>query len=160
MTIVSSESNQIKVQSFNSRLDKKVAKIKAISDWHLDVFNGTDGNVELPWSADDTYCHATQYVKDSYTDVDAEATIEYLSTVVKYAVSCGFEVKKDYSSYAFKVEVLIPFEDDKITISYTANREAVCTKKVVGVKHHEEQVTPAYDEEIVEWECEKISLLK
>ena len=40
-----------------------------------------------------------------------------------------------------------------LKIEFNINRDMVCEKRVVEVIHHEEKTIPAYDEEVVEWDC-------
>lgn len=47
-----------------------------------------------------------------------------------------------------------------VQLDFNTLREQVCQRKVVGTKHVEEEVIPAHEEEIVEWDCSEPILAK
>jgi len=63
--------------------------------------------------------------------------------------------KKQYEEQLF----YISGEFGPLTLRFVFERNAVCTRKVVGTKRVEAVFHPAHEEEIVEWDCEE-SLLR
>lgn len=59
------------------------------------------------------------------------------------------DCKKRYTASSFYVERKF----GAITLSFGFERNAVCTRRVVGTKEIPEHVIPARTEEIVEWDC-------
>lgn len=157
--------DQAEIEGFQSNLAAKRERIATIAKWHLDMYIGTDGATDLPYSGDDTYIYCTVRPPDSYNDVDVPATLALLKAVAKFASKQpNVTVEKDYDT-DFTLKVKIPANTDPnsertITIRYTANREAVCTRKVVGTEVIPAYTTPERVQDVVEWECEKVALLK
>lgn len=90
----------------------------------------------------------------SYVDgnhgIDVEATKKELAKWLRKLRSLGLSVEKKYDDYGFQLVAKI----GRHKISIYASRQAVCEKKVVGTKVIPAQ--PERQEEIIEWECEKI----
>lgn len=146
------------LERFLERDRERLDRDKRIVAWHVAVHLNTE--IELPYRGNETYMNVNVHrwiEDDGEYKMDMEATLANLAKITKYATSKGAKVEKKYD-YDFKLNVTIPETD--IVIRYSADRETVCTKKVVGTKHVEAQVIPAHDEEIIEWDCEPISLLQ
>lgn len=62
----------------------------------------------------------------------------------EYTDSGLFHLKRDFGA---------------VTVDAFCSRTEVCKRKVVGSKHMPEQVIPAHDQDIVEWECFEEPLL-
>jgi hypothetical protein len=162
---------------FNSRLHNERQRLETIAGWHMRAYQ--EGGCELPWSVDSTWnnVNVSKYypptkvenadgtvteTKGKYVD-DVEASRDKLAKLAKFATKQpGVLVTKNYDDKDFELKVVIPSLDETTSfeITYYVKREAVCTKKVIGTKEVPEQVIPARTEEIVEWDCEPISLLK
>jgi len=156
------------VDEFNERVGKERKRYDKIVSFHLNMYVVSDGGVKLPYSGDETYINVNQYEKDedgyvaSYDNIDTEATLAYLSVVAKAASKLQSDgqiesVEKKYDS-DFRLTITIS-NDPHIKVHYTAEREAVCTKKVVGHKVVPAYTSPERVEEVVEWDCQKVSLL-
>lgn len=86
--------------------------------------------------------------------IDVEATRKNLARVVQTARQKGWEVEKKYDDSYFRIVVTTPSGGK---LDFNANRESMCERKVVGTK-----VIPAQEartEDIVEYDCNRISLL-
>lgn len=93
-----------------------------------------------------SYNEKREYVKDE---------AKTLAALRRYARRLGAHTK-NYSGNDFE---LVKEFGHKIRLRFVVSREAVCTKRLVGVKTHEAKIVPAYTEEIYEWDCEPVSLL-
>ncbi len=146
---------------YMERVAKEDRKRQAIVNWHIKAH--LEGGVELPYTVDTLYCNLNQYSSEAPYERDAQKSLDALAKVAQYAVKAGKSVEKKYDSTDFELRVTIlePQDDYDISlvVNYYANRETVCTKKVVGTKVVPAQTIPERVEEIVEWECDPISLL-
>jgi len=150
------------LDAFVSRLHSNRQQMETIADWHIRAYK--EGGVELPWAIDSTWVNMNVYgdYVDGNRDLDTEASLEKLSKVVKFATKQkNVLVKKNYDDRDFELTVEITSDDESksYTIMYYVKREAVCTRRVVGTKEIPEQIVPARTEEVVEWDCEPVSLL-
>jgi hypothetical protein len=68
--------------------------------------------------------------------------------LVKALGSC----KKNYRDDFFTISK----EFGVIQLDFLFYRHAVCTRKVIGTEKVPEEITPAYQKEIVEWECHPV----
>jgi hypothetical protein len=144
------------LSKYQERVAKERAKFDATILWHMHAYQ--EEGIELPYDPADRYIYATvQNWDDEKAEyiVDEEATVQKLARIAKLARRLGFAVKKDYSAN-FTLEIKLM---DRCVVRYNANREAICTKKVVGTKIVPAYTSPERVEEIVEWDCEKLSLL-
>jgi len=183
-TIVEEKSESL--SKFNERLIAEMNKINLLSSWSISLWNATDGEVELPWSpsydSESITVHKPQpkklvekswepgefYETTDYSaprEVDIEATNKLIAKIIKHARKCGYQVEKKYDGSTFRVTVVLLQVGEKrsyndVTYTYNANRQSVC-EKVVTIVHHEAEtkVIEAHDEEVVEWNCEKISFM-
>jgi hypothetical protein len=138
------------IKDYIERADKKRQEQDEIEKWHLRIH--AEAGIKLPYFPFDTYVSANVYNDETY-ELDVDATLDNLARIVQYGTDNAISVEKDYG-HSFQVRVKIA---DRVTINYNAERDAVCTKKVVGTK-----VIPAQPERVedeVEWECEKIAFL-
>lgn len=179
------KTTDLEMIEFNSRMQRSFEEQRVVAEWHRNLWVNSNGKVDLPHKHGDTYIYATKrfpskwisedgtehddwepHCKYKQGEVDYDGTVAYLSLITKTAKSIysNLLVEKKYDEDTFRVKFTLPISmedgsDEKVTISYNVKREAVCKKKVTGTRHVEEHVTPAHDEEIVEWECEPVSLL-
>lgn len=177
---------------FLETIAKSLRKQQAVAGWHISLFAGSQGKIELPYRHDDTSVYANQYNRGYYwkdTDElcddqespwkgagdreyeyrsieDLEATVTYLALITQVAKKRypGVFIEKKYNDSNFALHFTIPIhtptgETEKVTIMYNTTRSAVCKKKVVGTETIEEEVIPAHTRDIVEWECEPVSLM-
>lgn len=143
------------LEYFIDRATKTRQRNEQIFNWHI---KAADAGLPLPYDYDDTYISANVYDtdnEDSKWEINVEKTLDLLAKIVQYATEQGLAVTK---SYDYNFDVRIELNDD-VEIHYTAQREAVCVKKVVGTKIVPAKVTEEREEEIIEWECEKIAFL-
>lgn len=166
-----------KVKVYLDNAKRKRLRESALSMWHMKLYIGTKGEVELPWSIDETWTNltVTDTVRDEETGnysypVNEQKTLARLAAVAKYAAKQdGVTVEKKYDSKDFELKVTIPVpggtkqytedEQDTATLTYYASRELVCTKVVVGYEVIPARTTEEQVKEIVEWDCKPISLL-
>ena len=150
------------VQKFQEKVAKERKRYDAIVAWNL--LAHVDAGIELPYNGDCTYNGVTVQEYDATTGdhiVDEDATVKILAKVIKYARKRGYKVEKNYN-HNFEVRITISGRDDPagwIQTTYYAQRESVCTAKVVG-----QEVVPGYTEpekvvDKIEWECSKLSFL-
>jgi hypothetical protein len=112
-------------------METRAGKIQALRE--LADFLEAHENIPMP------------YLRKQYAfPADKEAMVEAIK-------GTGPWVKRYDSANFHAVKSFGPIELD-LCIS----REQACVRKVVGLKHVEEVVTPAHDEEVVEWECDPI----
>jgi hypothetical protein len=158
---------------FLARVKKERVKYDTLVAWHLTAH--VDAKLSLPWSGDNTYISCSVNKVDDtgnelYGEVDEAKTVEYLARVIKYARRRKFNVEKDYSGDQFTVKVKVPMNGlrvdadpnqygNYVIVNYYADRNAVCTAKVVGQKVVPAHTTPERVEDVVEWECAKLSFL-
>lgn len=144
------------LNEFLARKAEVAARHEAITAWHLAAY--ADGGIELPYGATETWVDANVWDEENW-EIDSEKSLDNLAKIARYCADKGVEVEKDYSdSFSLKIEIPVAGQRS-VTIRYSASREAVCTKKVVGTETIPEKIVPAQTKEIVEWECEPISLL-
>jgi hypothetical protein len=82
------------------------------------------------------------------------------------ALSHGVKKEKNYYEDRFYLRIYIPYfdadgEEHNLMIDYNGAREEVCKRVVTGIRRVEEcyipgRLEPAYNEDIVEWECAPI----
>lgn len=60
------------------------------------------------------------------------------------------KVEKEHFGNSFQISKRF---NEHVEVTFAASRDAVCTKKVVGTESVPERTVPAYEREIVEWEC-------
>lgn len=58
--------------------------------------------------------------------------------------------RKTYSDTGFSISKKL---GDYVEFMVVCERNAVCTRRVVGTREVAEKITPAHTEEIVEWDC-------
>lgn len=150
-----------RLADFQDRIADQRARFNRAATWHLEALQ--NGNITPPYRGDETWLNVTEYdyegTKDTnpnYGKVDVEATQLILAKVIKYATKVGAKVEKRYDTHDFNVEVTAT---DGFSIHYYASRETVCERKVIGTKVIPAITTAERIEEIVEWECEKVSFL-
>lgn len=152
------------LEYFLNTLHKKRQRLDAIAGWHIKAFE--QAGIDLPYTPDDTWINVTvsTYNRDTKKyDYDLEASRKKIAAIAKFASKqVGVAVTKNYAYDEFELKIVLSSEDefDEIRVTYSTKREAVCTKKVVGTEEIPERVTPAHTREVVEWECEDVSLLK
>jgi len=144
------------LSEFLSRKAKVDARNELIAGWHLRAH--AEGGIKLPYDVHDTWIRLDvyEYNKDDEYVLNVEKSLDALAVVTQFASKVFGAVEKDYSSSDFELKITL---EDGTVIRYEADREAVCTKVVVGYEDVPERVTPAYRKEIVEWECDPVSLL-
>jgi hypothetical protein len=157
MADTTNERNE-EMQEYLNRVNEAQMRFINTTNWHMAVHTVT--GLDLPFDVDTKYVSVNVY--DDEYNIDVDATLDMLAKITQYAHSQGKKIEKKYD-YEFEVVVTIwehpTNEYRNLRIRYTAKREAVCTKKVVGTKEIAEQVIPQHVEEVVEWECEKIAFL-
>lgn len=84
-------------------------------------------------------------------------SLERLKKVAQFARTQNVLFKKEYDHSDFELVVIL---HGGYEVTYSIAREAVCERKVIGTREIAERVIPARTEEIVEWECKPVSLLK
>lgn len=156
------------IRDYHKRAAKKRARQNRISQWHLELYIASEGLIELPHDDNETYvlCTVSHWNPETRkSDIDEKATIAKLSAVTKFALSQGAKVEKKYDhDFSLQLELTEPDPIDtdrdlSISFNYYADREAVCTKKVVGHKVVPATSSPARVEEVIEWDCNPVSLL-
>ena len=178
MTTEQAEKIAQELEEYQARMDKKQRDEQIRMEWFKSLYHATNGSVRLPYDAT-SMVFATVYkphpevwdaekekmVTDyaAPQEVDVNATNIVLAKVTQHASALGYPVNKNYSDKYYTHEVILQEDPESkynnVTVSYEVNRESVCRKVVTGTKHVEEKIIPAHDEEVVEWECEKISFL-
>jgi len=135
-------------------------------------FIDTNPDVKLPYAfSESVYVDNTEWVrKDNADELDAtddkyhkikhtDLDKQQLATVARLAVRAGAEkVEKDYQGLNFKLKIQF---SDAVSLTYQADRDAVCTKKVVGYEtkekvEFEKKVVGTEEVEVVEWECDPL----
>lgn len=168
--------------TFFTRINTSLRRQQALAAWHIGMFAKSVGKIELPYSHNDTYMDASKHYEGYWavdgvqvtrftaaakwvSELNVEATVEYLALVMKTARSLypGLFIEKKYNNTDFNLKFTIPInapdgQTEKVELTYYAKREAVCKKKVVGTEQVPEKVIPAHTKEIVEWDCEPVSL--
>jgi hypothetical protein len=143
------------ITDFLSRKAEAQARDEAVATWHIEAHLGYC--VPLPYSHDDTWINVNHYDEDY--EIDTQKSLDNLASIARLCADKHLALGKEYDSdFNLVVEVPMPI-GGTATIRYYADREAVCKKKVVGTKTIPARVVPEREEEIVEWECEPISLL-
>lgn len=109
-------------------------------------------DIPLPWSARQSInVTVSNYDSTSNTmKIDTEATKKVLARIVQKARQLGYGIEKSYSDDYFHVKVIIT---EKLEVTYSANRQTVCKRIVVGKK-----LVPERYEDVVEYDCERIAL--
>ena len=141
--------------TFIDRATKSRNRNEQIFNWHV---KAGQAGIPLPYDYDDTYTSINVYDyenEDNKWEINVEKTLDMIAKVVQFATDNGYEVTKSYN-YNFDVCIIV---NDDVEVHYTAQRESVCTKKVVGTKVIPAKVTEERIEEEIEWECEKIAFL-
>lgn len=155
------ETSLTEVQKMQGRLEEHFAKERTVAQWHIELHEAT--GYELPYLGNDTWitCNVWVYPEEGDSYVDEDETVKKLATALNYAVSRGYEVEKKYDDNYFRIIVMISTEP-WIRITYNADRKVVCVPKVVGQKlvPASTVVVEEHVEDIIEWECEKLSFMK
>lgn len=110
-----------------------VASLRLIADWfeaHPDV--------PLPHTADEFYLFTIH-------------NREEMENIARIFGTC----EKEYTDGLFKLKKKF----GEIEMRVVASRDQICNRKVVGAKLVPEQVIPAHNVDIVEWECFDTPLL-
>ena len=158
-----------KLADFTKRLNDDRQKMETLAGWHMSLYEATKDSetpISLPWNADDTFLNANVYDYDSETyksELNLEKSLAAIALVAKFASNQpNVQVTKKYDDRDFELHISVPSLDETTTydLNYFCKREAVCTKRVVGTKEVPEQVIPARTEEVVEWDCTPVSLIK
>jgi hypothetical protein len=137
-----------RITDYQADLAKARNRFDTITQWHIEAMMAVP-ELPLPYvDANTVYCN----VEDEDGKIDVPATKSLLRKVSKFALSKGYEVKKDYS-YDFSVKVILKDEYPRISVSYSVDRAAVCTKRVVDTKVVPARTIPEKIEEVVEWDC-------
>jgi len=157
------------LDKYFERVEKQSARFTKIVNWHTNVVQATGDDRLIPNSVDSTYNNVSQMIdaptedEPYHQELDVDATLKLMAKVVKYARSLGYEVKKDYDSSDFNVNVKLPkdeWETYHMTMNYYCKRDAVCKAVVVGTKVIPARpAEPPRVENVIEWQCEKVSLL-
>ena len=183
--VLTDEDRVAQLESFNSRFAKEIFEMNVKMAWHLSLFHFTDGVAELPYSVVYGSHDITQYepypqkrveaswhedgfyMTDDYSvkrGVDIEATNKLVAKIIKHARELGHGIAKKYDDNEFVIKITLAKPDENsyndVTVRYRVSRKTVC-EKVVTIVHHEAEVIEkeAYDEEIVTWDCAKVSFL-
>ena len=121
-----------------------------------------DNHAEIP---DTINVELTSYLWTWADDTQEVGVPVLIGSAMRAALGTGADIKKEYSDSYFRCYLTFGIEAPKITWKIVAERDEVCTKKVVGTKTVTKMVAPEGDwtekeitEDIVEWECH--SLLK
>lgn len=132
--------------------EQLVADLRALAD-----FYERPESIELPkpYLTFTEYVNVYDYTKPDYP-LDYEASKAKLKRFVRALGSC----EKNWGSSDLSVTKRI----GKIRLNFLVNREAVCTKKVVGTKKRPKtayvEIPNEYvEEEVVEWVCDDVALL-
>jgi hypothetical protein len=143
------------LSEFLSRMSEAKAREDKIAAWHLKAY--AEGGIPLPYRHTETWISVNvwDYNEENEYALDVEKTLDALAVVTKFAAKTS-GAAKTYTSSDFELEIEL---DGCTTVRYVADREAVCTKKVVGYEDVPEKIVPASRKEIVEWECDPVSLL-
>ncbi len=110
-----------------------VQSLRLIADWFE-----ANPEVPIPHDADVFYLYSLDTRKE-------------MEMVARIFGSC----EKEYTAGLFKLKKKF----GEIEMCVVATREQVCKRKVVGAKLVPEQVIPAHNVDIVEWECFDTPLL-
>lgn len=125
----------------------KSDKYDALSEWF------SHRNIPTPYGVAE-YINVTvsHYNTTTYkSEIDAQETRKVLARIVQTARKLGHDVTKEYADDYFKVIVTLNPVGCKVT--YVANRESMCERKVVGKKY-----VPATYVDEVEYNCERVAL--
>lgn len=117
--------------------DKLVASLREAADFI------EQNGLKLPISDYDIDVRLTTYLYDSPELGTAKEQLRKIAKVLGKS-------EKDYSGSYFNLKKIFGC----FALEFTANREAVCTKKVVGMKTVPAFSQPEREVEVVEWECE------
>jgi len=143
------------------------------SKWCVELFDYSNGEIALPWSIN--YGDENITVDEPYRDengdidydagriIDVDATKRKIAFITQFARSKSYAVTKKHTDDQFTVTVTLHQVGDEpsykdIKFTYRASRQTVC-KKVTKKMFVEEEIVPAHEEEVVEWECEKVSFM-
>jgi len=186
-TVVLTEDHVESLTNFNKRFAKQTEDNAIKATWYISVFHATNGEAELPYDVNYGSVYITKYdpypkklvrkdwIKDKEeyyeTDdysaqrgVDIEATNKLIAAIIKHARSLGHAIEKKYDDDEFVIKITLHKHDENsyndVVVTYRASRKTVC-EKIVTVVHHEEviQVIEAHDEEVVTWDCGKVSFM-
>ena len=116
----------------------------------LTRFYLTEG-VDIPYGIS-TFVYVTKY-NDS--NIDVEKTQKELAKYMRILKNLGAEITKHYREDSFTIVGEFP---SGLKIRIVANRESVCTKKVVGTEWV--PATAGFSRDVVEWDCERVSFTK
>jgi len=184
-TVLTNEDRVEQLESFSKRFERETFERHVRMTWHLSLFHFTDGVAELPYSVNYNSHDVTQYepypqkrveaswhedgfyMTDDYSvkrGVDIEATNKLVAKIIKHAKELGHGIAKKYDDNEFVIKITLAKPDENsyndVVVNYRVSRKTVC-EKVVTIVHHEAEVIEkeAYDEEVVTWDCAKVSFL-
>jgi len=93
-----------------------------------------------------------------YSWSDTGAVPEILASTMRAGLRVGADISKVYEDERFRLNITMP--KGKITYQVSAERDKVCTKRVMGTEMVEKEVPPEgewvkkmVEQEIVEWDC-------
>lgn len=116
--------------------------------------------LDLPYSVGAAHVHVTvrDYSRPELKErdwIDIKETRRVLSRAARALMRLGASIEKKYDETAFEVEATFP---SGLKFRCRADRAAVCRKKVVG----REWVEPVGGRwrDVVQWDCEPVSLLR
>jgi len=172
---------------FNTKFNEDMNEMQIKSAWFISVFHATDGEAELPYSVSYGSYYVTKYhpypkklVEKSWEpgefyevddygapqEVDTDATNRLIGKIIRHARQLGHKVEKKYDDDEFTIKVILLQRDkhsyNDVYVRYVVSRKTVC-EKIVTVVHHEAttkvEVIEAHDEEVITWDCGKVSFL-
>jgi len=151
------------LSDFQAELAKRRETLETLAVWHEKMHRETD--IDLPYDPAETWISLDVTKRwlpeEQRYEHDLDAERERLRRVYLAAKELGAMFEKEYTRSDFELNLTIPglFTQRPIELTYQVNREAVCTRRVVGYEDVPERVTPAYRRELVEWDCDT-SLIK
>ena len=118
-------------------------------------------DLELPYGLGNTSVSVTKFdylMKHGGTEengyIDEEGTKQAMSKGMKALKSLGAKIEKKYTEGSFTIEATF---DSGLVFKISTNRAVICAKKVIDRVWIEP--SQGYFREVVEWECEPVSLL-
>jgi hypothetical protein len=171
MTDVATET-ETALDEFIARNAKQESRHNLVVNWHKALWLEVKEDELLPYTTSQQYINVSVYhpkldddgnvVKWQQGELNVDATLTILAKVAKFARSRGYKVAKKYESSDFQVEVTLNPDDEYYSVvRYYCKRDAVCTARVVGKKSiPAKPAEPPRVEDVIEWECEKFSLME
>jgi len=156
------------LERYFERIRKAEARFTTLVNWHTEVYMAIEHTDLLGGSVDSTYVNVAQYEprpeypNEGWNDtpvLNVDETLKLMAKITRFARSKGYEVTKDYDSSDFNLRIKLG-DEFGYAVTYYCKRDAVCTPKVVGKKViPAKPAEPPRVEDVIEWECSKISLL-